>query len=263
MKKILLLIFILLPTTMLAQTTEWGLIRKGNRAYHDRQYDKATQNYADAQKENANSVRADYNLGLVCIAKKDLEGAVGQFNKVLKSEQNKGVRSKAFFNRGYVFQTQASDSIKNKNEQGQQEKLRAAIEEYKNALRLNPNDSEARYNLALCQKQLKQSGQNGGQGKDKDKQDKDKKDKDKEKKDQKNSDKDQKQQDKKQDQDKNKQNGQNQQQPQSADPKQSLDRQTQQLLNLTRQAEQKTRRNVNESKQPSRRSQQRQSGPNW
>lgn len=270
MKKILFLLLLLFPSLSLAQTSEWGLMRKGTHALHAGNLDAAMQCYVAAQKENPKSVRANYNLALVYIAKKDYPGAIEQLDIALKSEQNKDIRSKAFFNRGYVFQRQASDSIKNQKEQGQQEKLRAAIEEYKNALRLNPHDDEARYNLALCQHQLKQDGQQGGGGQDKDKQNQDKKeqgkDKDKKDKENKNRNKDkqeQQKQNKDDSKDKQQQDRQGGQQPQSADPKQRIDMQTQQLLNLTRQNEQRTRAKVNESNRPSRREQQRQSGPNW
>ena len=52
-----------------------------------------------------------------------------------------------------------------------------AVDLYKSALRLNPNDNETRYNLAMAQHQLKKSQQGGGGNNDKNKD----KDKDKEK----------------------------------------------------------------------------------
>lgn len=231
----------------MAQSPQWCLMRKGNRAYLGGDLAEATKCYMAAKDAEGSSARADYNLGLVYLKKKDYSGATKQFDAGLAAEKNGHVKSMSFFNRGYIFQTQASDSLKQQNVGGQQQKLRDAIEEYKNALRLNPDDDEARYNLALCQKQLKESqNQNQQQKNDKQKQEKDKKDKDKNK----DKKKDEPQQQDGKEQDKGNKNGE-------------LDLQTQQLLNLTRQAEQRTLQAVGESNRPSRRSQQRSGGKNW
>ena len=251
MKKIFILLLLIMPMAAMAQSPEWCLMRKGNRAYHSGDLAEAMRCYTDAKAANNTSARADYNLGLVYIKKKDFSGASKQFDTVLKSEKNNRIKSMAYFNRGYISQTQASDSLKQQNIGGQQQKLREAIEEYKNALRLNPNDDEARYNLALCQKQLKNDQSQSQQQKDdKQKKDKDQQNKDKDKEKNKDKNKDDQQQSGASDQNKK-------------DKKQEPDLQTQQLLNLTRQAEQRTLQAVNESNRQSRRSQQRSGGKNW
>ena len=70
----------------------------------------------------------------------------------------------AFHNRGYIRQKMALA-----DRERQQQLLRDAIEQYKQALRLNPRDNDTRYNLALCQKQLKDSQQSQQQKEKKDK----------------------------------------------------------------------------------------------
>ncbi len=229
MKRFYLLLMFLLPAALSAQTVGWSQLRRGNRAYRNGNYDAAVRHYVAARNDTVVAALADYGLGLAYIGKKDLDGAAKQFAEAQRGEKDPRVRSMAAFNRGYVLQRQASDSLKQGNEQGQQRKLREAIEEYKNALRRNPSDDQARYNLALCQKQLKESRQQKQQSGDKNEE---KEDNDKQK------------------QPKDNQKPDNQEEkanPQPPQRRQEEDRQAQQLLNLSRQAEQRTRQKVNEA----------------
>ena len=57
----------------------------------------------------------------------------------VKEEPNKLIKSRSYHNMGVIYQ--------------QKHQFSEAIEAYKNALRNNPNDSNARYNLILCQHQ--------------------------------------------------------------------------------------------------------------
>ena len=99
-----------------------------------------------------------------------------------------------------------------------------AIDYYKEALRLNPADEDTRYNLALAQKQKKEQKQNQQQ---------------------------QQKQDKKQDQNRQKQDQDQQQQQQQ--PDQLSQENVDQLLQLSRQAENQTRRKL-EQMQPRKKS---------
>ena len=88
---------------------------------------------------------------------------------------------------------------------------------YKQALRLNPHDEDTRYNLALCQAQLK-NGQGDGQPEEKPDQ---------------------------QQGNENKPQQDQQQQQQQTQPNEQDRRQTQQYLNLARQAERRAREKLN------------------
>lgn len=99
-----------------------------------------------------------------------------------------------------------------------------AIDYYKEALRLNPADEDTRYNLALAQKQKKEQKQNQQQ---------------------------QQKQDKKQDRNRQKQDQDQQQQQQQ--PDQLSQENVDQLLQLSRQAENQTRRKL-EQMQPRKKS---------
>ncbi|MGN1241122.1 MAG: aerotolerance regulator BatC, partial [Alloprevotella sp.] len=114
--------------------------------------------------------------------------------------------------RGYIYQKQADTNAKEK-----QQLLRKAIEEYKNALRLRPNDDGTRYNLALCQKQLRDEQNKQDQQQQQQKQ--------------------QQQQQSKEEQKDQKQNDQKSPQQQQDNKQEQKDPATEQYLNLSRQAE--------------------------
>lgn len=137
-----------------AQNTEWQQLHQGNKAFRSERYDEAITHYLSALKASPQSSRARFNLGDCYLAKGDPKSAMEQFDTVVTVERNPTYKAMAYHNRGYILQKSAA----NDNEKRQQ-LLRQAIGEYKNALRLNPRDEDTRYNLALCQKQLKDEEQ--------------------------------------------------------------------------------------------------------
>lgn len=202
-------LFSVLPTH--AQNAEYKLMHKGNIEFRARHYDRAAACYMQALKKNPNSARATFNLADTYLAKGNPKAADSLYNRVTQLERNPQVRSMAWHNRGYICQTAALH-----DQQQQQQLLRQAIEHYKQALRLNPHDNDTRYNLALCQRQLKN--------------DKNQQNKNNQK---------QQQRQKQQQQDKEKQNQNQQQQQKQEQEKQQEQQQTEQYINLARQAEQR------------------------
>ena len=200
--------------TATAQTAEWQLMHRGNAAFRAHNYDAAATLYREALHHNPHSARALFNLGDTYLAKGDARAADSLYLEASRLEKNAQVKSMAFHNRGYIRQKMALS-----DRERQQQLLRDAIEQYKQALRLNPRDNDTRYNLALCQKQLKDS-QQSQQQKEKDKQ----------------------QQQKQQQQ----QQEQTQQQPQ---PSKSDREQNERYANLAKQAEQKALQKIN-NRQP-------------
>lgn len=194
-------------------------MHRGNAAFRAHNYDAAATLYREALHHNPHSARALFNLGDTYLAKGDARAADSLYLEASRLEKNAQVKSMAFHNRGYIRQKMALS-----DRERQQQLLRDAIEQYKQALRLNPRDNDTRYNLALCQKQLKDS-QQSQQKKKQDKQQQ------------------QKQQQQKQQQ---QQQEQTQQQPQ---PSKSDREQNERYANLAKQAEQKALQKIN-NRQP-------------
>ncbi len=121
-------------------------INKGLRSYDKADYNEAELNFRKALAKDPVNAIAAYNLGLTQTEQdKNLEAA-HYFEKSGKQANEPLLKSKAYFNQGNVWY--------------HKKKYEKAVEAYKNALRQNPEDEEARYNLALAQRKLKQQQKN-------------------------------------------------------------------------------------------------------
>lgn len=213
---ILTLLMLTLSLTAQAQSDR-QLIRSGNRLYRQQNYPKAEVEYRKALGRNPRNTQAMYNLGCALMSQQKDSAAIVQFEQAGQAETAPYRKAKAYHNIGVICQ--------------QHQMYTQAINAYKEALRNNPTDDQTRYNLALCQRLLKNQKKNGGGGqnnKNKDK-GKDKQNKDKQKKQNKN----QNQQDK-------------QNQP---SPKQMSKDNAEQLLNAAMQQEKATQQKLKKAEQ--------------
>jgi len=148
------LLLMTLSTTVFAQK-ENKLVRQGNKEFDKQNYNEAETDYLKALEINATSTPATYNLGATRYRQDSMAQAVQNWTATaLNQANNADLRSQSFYNIGNAM-------MKTQNYQ-------QSIEAYKQALRLNPNDEEARYNLAYAQQMLQkqQQDQQGGGGDD-------------------------------------------------------------------------------------------------
>lgn len=236
--KIILVIAIiaLLPTVAIADDTsnrkERKAVRSGNSLYEQGRYSEAEVDYKKALEANPASEVATYNLALSLLNqagksdnKNDKNSPENQAAQMLSNlaatTSNQGLASKAYYNLG---------NIAFKNEQYDQ-----SIEMYKNCLRRNPDDDDARDNLRLAQKKKQQQEQQQNQ----EQQDK----QEQEEQQQQNNNENQQQQDKSKDQ-QQQQRQQQQNQQQQGMSQENID----QILKAMQDAEQNTQQRVNEEK---------------
>jgi tetratricopeptide (TPR) repeat protein len=173
-------------------------VRAGNSNYEKGQYSNAELEYRKALEKNATSYAGTYNLGSSLYRQEKQEEAIKQYTAAVERAANPGQKSDAYHNLGNAF-------VK-------AEKYAEAVSAYKNALKLDPADSDTRYNLAYAQAKLKQQQeQQNKEGNNKDKN----QDKDQQKQDQ-----DQQKQDQNKEQEQAKEEEQNNQQPKPGDNKQ-------------------------------------------
>ena len=147
------------PLSSTAQTDR-QYIRQGNKLFRSGDYPNAEVSYRKAIEKNPRNPQAVFNLGNALMAQKKDSAAVVQFENASKLETNPLRKAKAYHNMGVVCQSHKMYG--------------EAIEAYKNALRLNPEDNETRYNLVLCkhqQQKQQQKQQQNQQGNDEKKQD--------------------------------------------------------------------------------------------
>ena len=204
---------------------EREFIRNGNKFYDEKRYADAEVEYKKAISENPNSQIGNYNLALSLIKQSGGTNVEGENNplkdasellsSVAQGSKNPELRSKAFYNLGNLAYNQ--------------QQYAQSIEMYKNALRENPEDNQARENLRLAQLKKQEQEQN------KDKNKNDKKDKKEDKKD-KNQDKEDKKEDNKQ------------QQPQQPKPHEMSKENMEQILQTMQNQEKATQEKVNAQK---------------
>lgn len=199
------------------------LIRKGNALYRADKRQEAQVDYLKAYRADSTDARVQYNLATSMfpqdyklVQKERCDTMAMMFERAAQAETNPLRKAKAYHNEGVAYQ-----GVKD---------FGKAIEAYKNALRCNPNDDESRYNLVLCQRQLKNQG-GGNNNHQQDKQDQ--------------QDKQQQQQDKQDKQDKQKKQDQQQQQQEPPMSKENAE----QLLNAAMQREKETQKRMKEAQQ--------------
>ena len=241
----ILLMMVVLP--MMAQSAR-DFIRMGNKAYREKQYDKAETMYLKSIAKGP-SFEAYYNLGNAYVMQMKDSTAFENYKKADSIGTNDPMRkARNFHNMGNIWYAQGMAASRQQGGNAVAA-FQNAINYYKSSLRCNPEDDETRYNLAMAQHQLKKNQdqqQNGGGGND---------DKNKDKQDQ-NKQQQQKQDQQKQDQQKkDEEKQQQQQQPQPAQKKDDMsDQVAEQLLNSAQQDEKGVQQKVNKNQNNKRRS---------
>ena len=207
---------------------ERNRITKGNQFYEEGKFKDAMKQYQDALKENPASVVGRYNLGLSELmvgsnpndtsetAKNILASGVKNMEQVANmGKRRPDLASKANYNLGNVAFTSQD--------------YQKAIDYYKRALRLNPEDNNARRNLRIAQ--LKQQNQDQNQDQKQDQQEE-----------QQEQNQDQQQE---QNQDQQQEQQQNQDQQDQQEQESNLNQQTaEQILNAMENKENQTRARV-------------------
>jgi len=188
---ILLLVFLLIPILCGAQP-EKKYMRQGNREYGKDKFQESEVSYRRAADGNSQSANAVFNIGDALYKQKKYDEAAKHFTENINMNDVPERKSAGLYNLGNSFL--------------QSNKIKESIESYKSSLKLNPDNLEAKYNLAYAQDLLKQ------QQEQQQKQDKENQEKQDQKNDQNQQKKDQKSQDQKQDQQQQQQQKQQQQQ---------------------------------------------------
>lgn len=139
MSRLLLSLFLLLPFATLAQ--ERALTREGNDTYEE---DPAEAEilYRKAREADSTFVQSTFNLGDALYQQERYEESAAQFEQAAELAEEPQTRAKAHYNRG--------NALLKSN------KLQESVEAYKESLRLDPGNEEAKYNLAYALQKLQQ-----------------------------------------------------------------------------------------------------------
>lgn len=243
MKRILLTILTLcfifgVPVAAVKSThRERKAIHQGNTYFKEGEYAKAQEEYSAALKDNPSSMYALFNLG---VTQMKLAGVAGKDDKNASKAMEQGIENlrKVATCNGELAPIASLANYNLGNYSFRNNQLEEAINFYKQSLRLNPSDDNARRNLRIAQ--LKKQQQNKDKNKDKNKNKNDKnKDKDKNK-----------DQNKDQNKDKNQNKDNKDNNKQNQPPQQKIDPQTaDQILKATENKENATRARMQQRKQ--------------
>ena len=134
-----------------------AVIHKGNELYKQKNYEASQQEYKKALTVNPKDATANYNNGNAQFRASKPEEAVESYNNTIENTTDKTVKEKAFYNKGVAL--------------SKQQKLQESIDAWKESLKLDATDNEARENLQKALMELKKQQQQ------KNEENKDKKDK--------------------------------------------------------------------------------------
>jgi len=176
------MLFIIIPLLCGAQP-EKKYIRQGNREFGKDKFQESEVSYRKAIDGNKRSADAVFNIGDALYKQNKFAEAANHFTENVNMNNEPERKSAGLYNLG--------------NSLLQAKKIKESIDAYKNSLKLNPDNYEAKYNLAYAQDLLKQQEQQQQQQKDQENQNQEKQDQNNDKSQQKE---DQKNQDQKQDQ---------------------------------------------------------------
>jgi len=154
----LVLGILLIPALSQGQEVRRGVMRSGNRMYEKGAYDKAEAMYRLAPKGGQTDPRVDNNLGSALYRQQKFQDAYGHFRAASGNNLDSLSKSRIFYNLGNA----ALKSWKEMKDRGQDaggEMLKEGIKAYSEALRFNPADEDARYNLSRALQWLQKEQQ--------------------------------------------------------------------------------------------------------
>ena len=150
-----------------ATKRERNLIKQGNEYFNKKQYSKAEESYSRVLEINPNSQIAKYNLGSTMLrqrggnSEKDVarDSLISRYLSDVGSNTSApaSLRAHSFYNLGKL----AYDRQDYAN----------SVNYFKQSLKIDPKDDQARKNLRMAQKKLQQNQQNQDKNKNKDKDD--------------------------------------------------------------------------------------------
>lgn len=140
-----------------------GGVAEGNRLYRAGQFRRAAEVYARRYSEGDSSVALPYDLGTALLRLRRWDEARPHLEAAIEVQNQPELRQRALYNAGNadlepVFRRAVTDDAR------RTEMLRRAITRYKDALLARPGDADAKWNLELALRLLRNQPPSGGGG---------------------------------------------------------------------------------------------------
>ena len=125
---------------------ERSIVRDGNKNYDKGLFSDSEINYRKSLSKNKGFEEAQFNLADALFKQDRYDESINVLNNLISETNNTNLKSEAYYNLG--------------NNLLQKQQMENAVDAYKNCLRLNPSDEEARYNLSKVMSLMQQQEQN-------------------------------------------------------------------------------------------------------
>lgn len=135
-----LILFAVIPAYMNAQS-EREYLRKGNKLYRKSEYTGSEAMYRRAGSQEKSTSDSQFNLGDALYKQGRFDEAATEYDKAAESYNDNRTKAESFYNLGNAL-------VKSN-------KFRESINAYINSLKLDPDNIQAKANLAYAQDQLK------------------------------------------------------------------------------------------------------------
>lgn len=137
---------LLFPTVVVLLAFGFGDFERGNRLYREGRYAEAVEAYRAALEDGNDTPALHYNLGTALLNLDRYDEADPHLRAALEGIEP-DVRTRAHYNLGNRFLQAARQTP---DVEARRRLLEGAVEAYKRALRLKPNDRDAKWNLELA-----------------------------------------------------------------------------------------------------------------
>ena len=140
------------------------MFNKGIEAYKNGNFNLALEHFNNGYKTNGNYKKALFNAGNAALFNDSTGIAKDLFSEYVSITDNKIEKSKGYYNLGNV-QYKEYENLTEDPEKSEEaiKTLKESIQSYKNALRNNPKDNDARHNLKLAMSKLPPPNENQDQ----------------------------------------------------------------------------------------------------
>ena len=141
-RNLLLILFLLILPSVLWGQSARSRVKAGNKLFAEAKYDQALNKYQDALLSQPANKRIQFNIGDTFYQKKKYEESLQEYQKVIGTDELR-LEEQSYFNLGNTLY--------------RLEKLPESILAYQQALKLDPNDVDAKYNLEYVRRKLKEN----------------------------------------------------------------------------------------------------------
>ncbi|HEY7894602.1 MAG TPA: VWA domain-containing protein [Gemmatimonadaceae bacterium] len=153
----LLIVALGIPRPAHAETVG-GPGAEGDRLYRAGRYKEAAAAYEEALRSGKDPARLEYNLGTALLAAGDRDDAMAALEHAAQIADDGDIRYRALFNLGLGYLQRARTLAGPDKSQA----YASALDAYRKALRLKPNELDAKWNYELANKNKKGGGGGGG-----------------------------------------------------------------------------------------------------